>query len=144
MRLLAHESIAMAHRISLTSGRPAPTLRPEVAGDALDHVLSHWSSSGSDIVPQSRPVAIRTTDTQQEWHLCLPEGRDDLVGDFRLTSAQAPGAVVQGPVADVLWWVRGFPEPAVEVMGDDADVRRLRQTFLQPVEPAPRKRGWFR
>lgn len=143
-RLLAHESVAMAHRITLAAGRPAPALRPEVAGDGLDHVLSHWSSTAVETAPQPQPVAIRTTDTCQEWHLSLAAGSDGLVGDFRLTSVQGPAAVVQGPAAEVLWWVHGLPEPAVEVTGADADVRRVRQTFLQPMGPAPRRRGWFR
>jgi hypothetical protein len=52
-------------------------------------------------------------------------------------------ATVEGPAVELLWWLQGdpFPEEIVSVTGVDADVRALKQTFLQPVSKPPRR--WF-
>ncbi len=143
-RLLAHEAITMAHRTSLAAGRPTPVVLPAVASDGVGQALAHWGSSSPATASAAQPVAIRTTDTGEDWYLSLPDDADTLAGDFQLVPAQAPAAVVQGPAVNVLWWLHGLPEPLVQVTGADAEVRKVKGTFLQPVEAAPRKRRWFR
>lgn len=162
-RLLAHESIVVAHKAG--AGLP---LTPDVARDGIDQLLSHWGSSavgnaaGTDGMPattwQSEVLAIRATDggngrtpdLDATWLISLPHDAELRIGDFRVESwpddgprNQTPTATVQGPAVDLLWWLQGdpIPEAVVSVTGNDADVRALKQTFLQPV-PEPRRR-WF-
>lgn len=143
-RLLAFEAVTMAHAAGLAAGRPAPALGPAAASDGVDHVLEHWESPQLEATWRPRPVAVRASDTRAIWHVSLPETKDDLAGDFRLVSAQTPAAVVEGPAENVLWWLHGHAEPAVSVVGDDADVRAVKSAFLQPVEKARRPKGrWF-
>lgn len=142
-RLLAHESITMAHRVSLASGRPAPTLSPDVARDGIDHIITHWADPKTDTAWQPQTLAIRSTDPSDEWQISVPEGASHDEGHFRIASPQTSAAMVQGPAVDLLWWLQGYPVPAdvVSLSGNEADVRALNQTFLHPVSKPPRR--WF-
>lgn len=142
-RLVAYEAITVAHRTSQGSPGPTPTVSPAAARDGVEHVITHWSTSQPGIAWQPQTSAIRATDTGGEWHISLPQDTEDRIGDFRIASAQTPAATVQGPAVDVLWWLQGYPIPqdVVSVSGNEADVRALKQTFLQPVPKPPRR--WF-
>jgi len=142
-RLLAHEVITMAHRANLAAGRAAPALSADVARDGVDHLIGHWSDTGTGIAWQPSTLAISTTDTGDEWQISLPRDVSEAQGQFRIASPQAAAATVRGPAVDLLWWLHGHPVPeeVVSLSGGEDDIRDLKQTFLHPVEKPARR--WF-
>jgi len=146
-RLLAHEAISVAHAASLAAGRVTPDLSPAVATDGVDRALAHWAEPDAHVVWRPDPVVLRATDTAQSWYLeCGTSNRGDHAA-FRPTGTRAPGAIVSTDAATLLWWMHGYPtaESLLEVSStDDLLLRALRQGLGHDVDPAPRRRGWWR
>lgn len=142
-RLVAHEAITMAHKVALGAAGVVPAVSPAAGRDGIDHIITHWSTSETDIAWQPQTTAVRATDTGDEWQISLPQDGEQHLGVFRIASAQTPAAIAAGPAVDLMWWLQGhpIPEDVVSVSGNEADVRALKQTFLQPVPTPPRR--WF-
>jgi len=145
-RLLAYEAIAVAHASSLAAGGATMVLRPAVASDGIDQTLGHWASSETESVWEPETVAIRTTDTDDAWHLSLGRARSNSEGEFRVVAPGVPAAVVEGPADHVLWWVHGYATPAdvVRLTGAPRRIRDLRSVLMHPEEePLRPRRRWF-
>lgn len=145
-RVLAHEAITVAHAVSIAAGRTTPTLHPAAASDGIDQALGHWASPEADVVWRAETVEVRATDTDAAWHLSLSQTTGSLEGEFRLVAPSTPAAIVEGPAAEVLWWLHGHvtTENAVSSSGASEAIRALRTTLMHPLEEAPRRRRrWF-
>ena len=143
-RLLAHETITLAHAATAATGQPWHDLTPQVASDGVRQALSHWSSADPQVAWRQQPVAVHATDTGDEWYLAFPVDVDEFNGEYRLVAAAPPVAVLEGPAEEVLWWLHGWPIPDVSAVGAPEELRLLRQAFLQPDEPRPRRKWrWF-
>jgi hypothetical protein len=144
-RLLAHEAVGMAHSASLAAGRATPALHPHAAADGIDRALDHWSEPDADVVWQSRPAVLRTADTGQAWAVAFGVDRRGGGGAIRAGEVDEPAIVVQGPAGSLLWWLHDHEVgDDVTVLGDPEQLRVLRQALDHELDPAPRRRSWWR
>ncbi len=141
-RLLAHEAIAMAHAAGLAAGTTTMALTSAVASDGIDQALGHWGSPEAEGVWQPGTVTVRTTDTDDAWHLSLGREGSNSEDRFRVVAPSVPAAIVEGSANDVLWWLHGYAtaEGAVTVDGNRRTIRGVRLVFLRPEEEAPKRR----
>ena len=144
-RLLAHEAVGVAHAASLAAGRAAPALHPDAAADGIDRALEHWAEPDADVVWLPRPAVLRTTDAGPAWAVAFGVDRRGALGAIRAGEVGEPAVVVQGPATSLLWWLHDHEVgDEVSVLGDPEQLRVLRQALDHELEPAPRRRGWWR
>lgn len=139
-RLLAHKAMEAAHSTGLAAGTTTLSVSPMAASDGIDQALFHWSAEDSGGERKQKVVAIRCTDTGDEWHIAL-NGDEN----FRLVGHGEAAVVVEGGAQDVLWWLHGYatPEELVTLSGDPRTIRDLRVNLMLPELEAPKRRFRF-